>query len=166
MSIQSWWSIGRSPKISPNVQSGDRSHPASMMSGVMRKVRTPIPRLRKLIIELIVASSGCVVLAVLGVAAAVVGASAWTVDIPCTQPISICTWLFVTLSSLLVINNPVQKTDNRSSRDTLERRADENISCVFFNKWVFLFLLLLHHMFLFFAKVLHWLSVFLWEWKN
>lgn len=44
MKIQIWWRMGRSQKISPKVQSGERSHPASMMSGVIRKVRTPMKR--------------------------------------------------------------------------------------------------------------------------
>lgn len=141
ISIHIWWIIGRSQKISPNVQSGERSHPASMMSGVMRKVSTPIPRFKKLTMELIVASIG---------STGFTGSAAHTFCIP--PPTDIPPLLF-TLSSPLVIKSPAQKTDRRASRESLERIWDWNIS-FYISEWDFCFLLLLHHIFLYFAKLL------------
>lgn len=119
--------MGRSPKISPKVQSGERSHPASIISGVMRKVRIPIPRLRTLIIVLMAGS----VVSFLSVGAGGPTklrsdgfhevSAAIALSIP---PLPICTPLVLTLSSPLTTKSPVQKIDKRVSRESLEKIWD------------------------------------------
>lgn len=131
--------MGRSPKISPKVQSGDKSHPASIISGVIQKVSTPIPKLRKLIIALIVSFTGSFV-SVGGVVAGagvtppvggvpvVAGAppAATTTSTP-LPPIS--TPPLPTRKSPTDTKSPAQKRERRVRRESLERVVESDI-CV------------------------------------
>lgn len=119
--------------ISPKVQSGERSHPASMMSGVRNMLSNFIAKFDISVSTFIVSlvtlfvSDGVVAVTTPLVVSV---ASAATIFIPsliCTPP------LLLTLSSPLVIKSPAQRTDRRASREILERAMESDISLTFMN---------------------------------
>jgi len=99
-----------------------------MISGVIRKVRTPIPRFRTLMMVLMAGSIGSFFAGAGGpTKSASPGVHDFAIALSIPQfVISIPSVLIE--SSPLVTKAPAQKTDRRASRENLERTRESDIS--------------------------------------